>query len=86
MILTLRQKLENNRDVTPMVLVRVLSKCFWVVRDMLPTRYHPERHYMRGPGPACARKQRLEGLKAENSRVKLAARQPQTAPRFAPRA
>lgn len=21
--------------------------------------YHPERHYMRGPGPACARRRKL---------------------------
>ena len=23
--------------------------------------YYPERHYMRGPGPACAAKRRAEG-------------------------
>jgi hypothetical protein len=30
---------------------------FWrgVTRDILH-RYHPERHYMRGPGPACRAK------------------------------
>jgi hypothetical protein len=27
-----------------------------VFRFVAP-RYHPERHYMRGPGPACARRQ-----------------------------
>ena len=32
---------------------------FW--RDILRNvagSYRPERHYMRGPGPACARRQR----------------------------
>lgn len=24
------------------------------------TSYHPERHYMRGPGPACASKQKRQ--------------------------
>ena len=24
-----------------------------VLRDFFAPRYHPERHYMRGPGPAC---------------------------------
>ncbi len=26
------------------------------VREFLVPRYRPERHYMRGPGPACARR------------------------------
>ena len=26
------------------------------VREMVAPTYHPERHYMRGPGPACARR------------------------------
>lgn len=25
------------------------------VREFLAPSYRPERHYMRGPGPACAR-------------------------------
>lgn len=25
-------------------------------RRLVAPRYHPERHYMRGPGPACARR------------------------------
>jgi hypothetical protein len=24
------------------------------IREFLLPSYHPERHYMRGPGPACA--------------------------------
>lgn len=25
-------------------------------REFVAPSYHPERHYMRGPGPACARR------------------------------
>jgi len=28
----------------------------FAVREFLAPSYHPERHYMRGPGPACARR------------------------------
>ncbi|MFZ2103010.1 MAG: hypothetical protein WAU86_20845 [Oricola sp.] len=27
------------------------------IRDFMWPDYRPERHYMRGPGPACARRQ-----------------------------
>ena len=31
------------------------------LRGLFASHYHPERHYMRGPGPACAaRSQRNE--------------------------
>lgn len=33
-----------------------LRKVVYVVREFLAPSYHPERHYMRGPGPACARR------------------------------
>lgn len=26
------------------------------VRSRIQNRYYPEKHYMRGPGPACARR------------------------------
>jgi hypothetical protein len=26
------------------------------LREFFAPSYHPERHYMRGPGPACARR------------------------------
>ena len=29
-----------------------------VIREFVVPSYHPERHYMRGPGPACARRLR----------------------------
>lgn len=30
------------------------------LREFLLPSYHPERHYMRGPGPACARRARSD--------------------------
>jgi hypothetical protein len=29
-------------------------------REFVAPTYRPERHYMRGPGPACARRTSLE--------------------------
>jgi hypothetical protein len=34
--------------------VRRLLRALW--KTMFNEPYRPERHYMRGPGPACARK------------------------------
>ncbi len=31
--------------------------CAAAIRNFIAPRYRPERHYMRGPGPACARRQ-----------------------------
>ena len=36
-------------------IVRVMTR----MREFLAPSYHPERHYMRGPGPACARRAAL---------------------------
>ncbi|MEX0345483.1 MAG: hypothetical protein AB3N20_11210 [Rhizobiaceae bacterium] len=33
-----------------------ISVCTIALRDILASRYHPERHYMRGPGPACRKR------------------------------
>ncbi len=33
-----------------------LRDCMRAVREFVVPSYHPERHYMRGPGPACARR------------------------------
>ena len=33
-----------------------LRDCTRAVREFVLPSYHPERHYMRGPGPACARR------------------------------
>ncbi len=35
-----------------------LAKAGSGVREFVLPSYHPERHYMRGPGPACARRDR----------------------------
>lgn len=32
-----------------------IASCATSVREFLMPTYRPERHYMRGPGPACAR-------------------------------
>ena len=34
------------------------NNCTVAVREFLLPSYRPERHYMRGPGPACARVRR----------------------------
>jgi len=39
-----------------MGLVKLLVGCVKAIREFFGPRYHPERHYMRGPGPACARR------------------------------
>jgi hypothetical protein len=31
------------------------------VREFIAPTYRPERHYMRGPGPACARRSPMGG-------------------------
>lgn len=31
-----------------------LRGCVIVLREFIAPSYRPERHYMRGPGPACA--------------------------------
>lgn len=32
-----------------------LTTCAHAIREFVAPTYRPERHYMRGPGPACAR-------------------------------
>ncbi|MDV2966072.1 MULTISPECIES: hypothetical protein [Alphaproteobacteria] len=31
-------------------------RCIAALREFIAPRYHPERHYMRGPGPACQKR------------------------------
>ena len=33
-----------------------LTRCTRAIREFVVPSYRPERHYMRGPGPACARR------------------------------
>lgn len=42
-------------------LVREFRTMWRDLRRAMFSRYHPERHYMRGPGPACAAKQAMRG-------------------------
>ena len=39
--------------------IRIVTS-FRTLRDWSARRYRPEKHYMRGPGPACAA--RAQGL------------------------
>ena len=34
----------------------LLIQCLFAIRDFVAPRYRPELHYMRGPGPAYARR------------------------------
>ncbi len=34
----------------------IMRDCAFVAREFVVPTYRPERHYMRGPGPACARR------------------------------
>ena len=33
-----------------------ITHCAFALREFVAPTYRPERHYMRGPGPACARR------------------------------
>ncbi len=37
--------------------LKPLGKIAILLRSLATRRYQPERHYMRGPGPACLRRQ-----------------------------
>lgn len=39
-----------------MTMIHSVGKYAILLRDFVAPRYHPERHYMRGPGPAYARR------------------------------
>jgi hypothetical protein len=40
--------------------IRLLATLFDLSGDRPAKRYHPEDHYMRGPGPKCREKRLLE--------------------------
>ncbi|WP_293293470.1 hypothetical protein [Oricola sp.] len=40
-----------------MILIRSFGHVLATMRGLVWRQYHPERHYMRGPGPACAKRQ-----------------------------
>lgn len=39
-----------------MTYIHLLIRLAAATRQFFLPTYHPERHYMRGPGPACARR------------------------------
>lgn len=41
-----------------MNLIEKLAVCVVMLREFIAPTYRPERHYMRGPGPAHARRNR----------------------------
>lgn len=36
--------------------IRHIAEYAIAIREFIAPTYRPERHYMRGPGPACARR------------------------------
>ncbi|HTV67642.1 MAG TPA: hypothetical protein VMF90_03800 [Rhizobiaceae bacterium] len=36
--------------------LRYIAEYAIAIREFIAPTYRPERHYMRGPGPACARR------------------------------
>lgn len=44
----------EDRDRTMPILKHIAHIAF-ALREFIAPTYRPERHYMRGPGPACAR-------------------------------
>lgn len=39
-----------------MAIFKTVVTCTSAIREFIAPTYRPERHYMRGPGPACARR------------------------------
>lgn len=39
--------------------MRAIRRRIRSIRELIWPSYRPERHYMRGPGPACARRARV---------------------------
>jgi hypothetical protein len=44
-----------------MTFIKCLREIAVAAREFVVPSYHPELHYMRGPGPACARKSGSRG-------------------------
>jgi len=40
-----------------MACFKAFGHCLTTIRQFVWPAYQPERYYMRGPGPACARRQ-----------------------------
>ncbi|MBS3649101.1 hypothetical protein KEU06_10830 [Pseudaminobacter sp. 19-2017] len=44
-----------------------ITTCAFAIREFIAPTYRPERYYMRGPGPACARRQGMRSVEARAS-------------------
>ena len=47
-----------------MTFIGKLTVCASAIREFIAPTYRPERYYMRGPGPACARRGNSLGVSA----------------------
>ena len=54
-ITAIGRDIRRDRVLTAMTIVARIVSIALAVREFLAPTYRPERHYMRGPGPACAR-------------------------------
>jgi hypothetical protein len=52
---------------TAMAIWTHLTTCAVAIREFVAPSYRPERHYMRGPGPACARRRTKVSIDARAS-------------------
>jgi hypothetical protein len=48
---------ESRRKALTIAFWNQITHCALAIRELVAPTYHPERHYMRGPGPACARRE-----------------------------
>ena len=44
-----------------MLLWSIMRDYAFAARELVNPTYRPERHYMRGPGPACAKRRQKTG-------------------------
>jgi hypothetical protein len=47
-----------------MGIFKIIAHGAAAIREFIAPSYRPERHYMRGPGPACARRNMLDTVGA----------------------
>ncbi|GAB5507481.1 MAG: hypothetical protein Rhirs2KO_26440 [Rhizobiaceae bacterium] len=46
----------SDGDFGTMSVISIMAKYACAMREFVAPSYRPERHYMRGPGPACAKR------------------------------
>jgi hypothetical protein len=57
----------EGQGFTAMTIWTHLTTCAVAIREFVAPTYRPERHYMRGPGPACARRRTKVSIDARAS-------------------